>query len=215
MITMNTTLDLSTAAYAILNFWAKWEIEAGWDYVQVLISTNNGSSWTPLAGNYTKIGNEYQAPGEPLYDGFQTTWIQEEIDLSGYLGSTVKFRFVLKSDTYTTEDGFYFDDFSVSVVNEATTGFENSATLNQVNIISDPIPNPASCAVKFNLNLPGKNQEYILQIFNISGQQVYSATIQRKQTNLVIPVENWIPGIYYYKLEGENLQSVSKKLMIL
>ena len=144
MITFNSTIDLSNVAYAFLNFWSRWEIEAGWDYVQVLISTNNGSSWTPLAGNYTKTGNENQAPGEPVYDGFQTTWVKEEIDLSDYIGNSVKFRFKLKADDNVTEDGFYFDDFSVSVINEATTGLENPSILNQTNIIFEPFPNPAS-----------------------------------------------------------------------
>ena len=215
VITFNSNIDLSNVAFAFLNFWARWEIEAGWDYVQVLISTNNGSSWTPLAGNYTKTGNENQAPGEPVYDGFQTTWVQEEIDLSDYIGNSVKFRFKLKADDNVTEDGFYFDDFSVSVVNEATTGFDDPSALNQINIMSDPIPNPACNSVKINLNLPESYKECTLRIYSVSGQQVYSATMQSKQTSLVIPVENWNPGLYYYRLEGEILQPVSKKLMVL
>ncbi len=89
-----------------------------------MISTNGGASWTPLAGKYTVTGNSNQAQGEPLYDGFQTEWVQEEIDLFDYIGNSVTFRFMLKSDNYVTEDGFYFDDFEVQIVEEATTGEE-------------------------------------------------------------------------------------------
>jgi len=213
IITMSTTVDLSTAVYAILNFWAKWEIEAGWDYVQVFASAN-GSSWTPLSGNYSKIGNENQAYGQPLYDGFQTTWVKEEIDLSDYIGGTVKFRFKLVSDSYVTEDGFYFDDLSVMVINESTTGLENQSVANH-NLVSEPFPNPANHSVQFNLNLPQGSQDTYLRIFNAAGQQIYSEKLDRETSILTIPVEDWTPGIYYYRLEGDNLQSVSKKLIIL
>jgi carboxypeptidase T len=212
-ITMSNTIDLSNVAYASLNFWAKWEIETGYDYVQILISTNNGSSWTPLEGQYTVTGNGNQATGEPLYDGFQTEWVQEEIDLSDYIGNTVKFRYKLVSDSGVTEDGFYFDDFSVMVINESTTGLESSLLLTE--IISDPVPNPANHSVQFNLNLPECSQDLNLKIYNAAGQQVYSRTLQSGQSSLIIPVDNWISGLYYYRLEGENIQPVSKKLMIL
>ena len=43
------------------------------------------------SGKYTNLGvaDQNAADGEPLYDGFQTTWVKEEIDLSDYLGSTI------------------------------------------------------------------------------------------------------------------------------
>lgn len=213
-ITMSSTIDLTTVVYALLNFWAKWEIEEGYDYVQVLISTNNGSSWTPLEGQYTVIGNGNQATGEPLYDGFQTEWVQEEIDLSEYIGNTVKFRFKLVSDFNVAEDGFYFDDLSVMVINESGTGLENQPVAIH-NLISEPFPNPANHFVQFNLRLPENCQDTYLRIFNAAGQQIYSETLQNEQSNLIIPVEDWTPGIYYYRLEGDNLQSVSRKLIIL
>jgi hypothetical protein len=215
LITMTTTIDLSEAVFAMLNFWAKWEIEQGWDYVQVLISTNNGSTWAPLKGNYTVTGNENQASGEPLYDGFQTSWVKEEIDLTDYIGNEVKFRFKLVSDWYVSEDGFYFDDFSITVVNAATTGLENSSISQHNNFISDPIPNPAKGSVQFNLNLPENSQGSYIVIYNAAGQQVYSKPLQSEQRNLIVPVEDWTPGIYYFRLEGDNLQSVFKKLMIM
>lgn len=115
-VTTTAEFDLGEVAFAALSFWAKWDIEAGWDYAQVKISTNGGSSWEALEGNYTHIGNGNQVP-EPLYDG-QSGWVLEEIDLMDYVGESVKFRFTLISDGYITEDGFYFDDINISVVEE-------------------------------------------------------------------------------------------------
>ncbi len=214
-ITMSNTIDLSNVAYALLNFWAKWELETGYDYVQVLISTNNGGSWLPLEGQYTVMGNGNQSPGEPVYDGFQTTWVKEEIVLFDYIGSAVKFRFKLTSDFGVVEDGFYFDDFSVMVINEASTGFENQPTLDQPLFISNPVPNPATHSVHFNFNLPETSRNFDLRIFNTAGQQVFFKNLELDQSDLIVPVEGWTPGIYYYRLEGENLQSVARKLIIL
>ena len=66
-----------------LSFWTKYDIESNYDYAQVEVSTNNGSTYTPLAGNYTQPGTgSFQPNGEPLYDGVQTSWVNEEMDLT-------------------------------------------------------------------------------------------------------------------------------------
>ena len=53
-LTLETPINLTHATQAFLNFWAKWDIEAGWDYAQVLASINGSNAWTPLCGNFTK-----------------------------------------------------------------------------------------------------------------------------------------------------------------
>lgn len=213
-ITLNSAVELSNAVYAVLNFWAKWEIEAGWDYVQIFVTDDNGSTWTPLAGNYTKIGNEYQAEGEPLYDGFQSTWVQEEIDLSEYIGTSVKFKFVLTSDWYTTEDGYYFDDFTITIIESPNTGLAEQASNNGL-LISDPVPNPADNIVSFNLNISGKVLGAKFIIFNVSGQKIFESGLTPEQNILSVPVAGLQSGIYYYRIEGDKVSSDSKKLIIL
>ncbi|MCD4665296.1 MAG: immune inhibitor A, partial [Bacteroidales bacterium] len=216
MITLDEEIELANSVYGLLSFWAKWEIETGWDYVQFLISTNNGNTWIPIEGNYTVTGNEYQAEGEPVYDGFQTVWIQEEIDLSEFLGESVKFRFVLHSDQSVTEDGFYFDDFTVLVIEQVTTGSEDLNNTQPDIYISNPFPNPAKGTVKFNFLLPDNTEDVSFNIYNAAGQRVYSTGfLQKKQTNISFPVEEWEPGIYYYRIEGANLQTDTKKLIVI
>jgi len=119
-ITLTNAVDLTTASYAALSFWAKWDIESGYDYVQVKVSINGGSTWTPLAGNYTHPGTSSQIPGSPLYDGTQSTWVQENIDLTPYVGHPIKLRFTIVSDGNVTGDGFYFDDISVITIGALT-----------------------------------------------------------------------------------------------
>jgi hypothetical protein len=127
-ITLTIGVSLNNAVAATLSFYGKWEIEDGYDYVQLEISTDAGANWIPQCGNYTNAGSANQATGEPLYDGFQSTWVKEEISLSDYLGQTIIARFTIVSDNWVTEDGFYFDDFEINVVSCDST----SSTINDV-----------------------------------------------------------------------------------
>lgn len=219
IVVMNQNIDLTDVAYAMLNFWAKWEIEQGWDYVQLMISTNNGGSWQALKGKYTVTGNEYQAIGQPVYDGFQTSWIREEIDLSNYIGSNVKFRFMIKTDGWVTEDGFYFDDFSVSVVENQTTGIRLSEAGGSV-MLSNPIPNPAKDVVRFNIlnmsNAPeslNKTQGMHFSVFNSAGLEVFTMPLDNA-SHLEINVKDWSKGIYYCRLTGASVHSGVQKLVV-
>ncbi|MEY5132184.1 MAG: hypothetical protein RLZZ198_188 [Bacteroidota bacterium] len=110
-------VDLTNASSAMVRFYAKWNLEADYDYVQFLVSTDNGTTWIPQCGNYTVTGTSangsVQPNNQPVYEGVQSAWILEEINLSDYLGQVVKFRFKLGSDGGTVADGYYFDDFEI------------------------------------------------------------------------------------------------------
>ncbi len=115
-ITTTSSINLSDAVAARVSFFAKWDIEKSYDFVQFSVSSDNGTTWNPLCGRYTVDGTTYQDQGQPLYDGFQGQWVLEEIDLQQWLGQNIKFRFRLVSDFWTNADGFYFDDFLVQAI---------------------------------------------------------------------------------------------------
>ncbi|MBN2173617.1 MAG: immune inhibitor A [Bacteroidales bacterium] len=213
-ITLNDAIDLDETVYAVLNFWARWEIETGYDYVQLLISTDNGISWSPMQGKYTITGNENQASGEPVYDGFQTEWVKEEINLSDYLGNMILFRFVLNSDYSTVEDGYYFDDFIVTVVMPGTTGTVEPANVAKKIEFSDPIPNPAQNAVQFIFTSLNTVLNASFNIYNAIGQKVFERVLAEDQRTISINVSGWEPGIYYYMMEGTNICTEAKKLVV-
>ena len=109
-------INFSGVYYPFITFDAKWNIEQSYDYVQFQASTD-GENWMPLSGNYTTIGSGSgaQITGEPIYDGLQEYWINENIDLSFFSNAPQAwFRFILKSDGAVEEDGFYFDNFSIN-----------------------------------------------------------------------------------------------------
>lgn len=113
-ITTKNAINLSGCSHATLSFWATWDIQPYYDYIQLLASNNNGTTWTPLCGNFTKLGTSSQVENEPLYDGYQPEWVQEEVSLDAYAGQSILLKFVLKTNSNANADGFYFDDISIT-----------------------------------------------------------------------------------------------------
>jgi hypothetical protein len=212
IITLVEPIDLTDRVYASLSFWAKWDIEAGYDYVQVLISDNNGSTWTALQGKYTHPGNSNQANGEPLYDGTQNTWVKEEISLEPYLDKQIKIRFRLISDVYVTGDGYFWDDMTVTVV-DIETGLSDNHPLPGENQLS-VYPNPASGEVflKLNNRLPGESG--MVKVFDVQGKIVVEKTISVRENELQIDVSGWIPGIYFVNVHSAGTIISSGKFVV-
>jgi hypothetical protein len=210
-ITLSSGVDLNNAVAATLSFYGKWGIEAGYDYVQLEISTNGGSSWIPQCGNYTKAGSANQEQGEPLYDGFQSTWVKEEINLSDYLGQTVIARFTLVSDNWAKEDGFYFDDFEINVV-YGPQGLEE-LTENGL-YISQNIPNPANETTSINYVLPQTKGNAYLNITNGMGQLIDKILLSNISQNVEFSTSKLSQGVYYYYIENGGQRSLTKKMIV-
>ena len=212
-ITLTNNIDLHNKCYATLSFWAKWNTEAGYDFVQVKVSTNNGTNWIPLVGKYTHPGGSSQIVGSPLYDGVQATWVKEEINLSNFVGQNIKIRFTLQSDNGVVADGFYYDDLSVSTI-DGTVGIIENNPANE-NVISDAIPNPAKTEFQLNYSLNKNNNNSSLYIYNSLGQEVYNLKLPNNKGNLHIITNSWENGVYFYMIKGNNYRSEIKKLIIL
>jgi PKD repeat protein len=88
--------DLSDYERVALDFWHIYDLEDGYDYGYVEISTDGGSNWTQVA---TYNGED------------QTTWMQETLDLAALDGQTnARFRFRIDSDSWIVADGWHVDD---------------------------------------------------------------------------------------------------------
>lgn len=118
ILRLTNPISFSDVLGAILEFDTQWVIENSWDYGQVQISTNNGTTWIPLAGQFTNLGTgSFQPNGQPLYDGSQLTWVHEIIDISGYANQSLYLRFYFRSDGSIQNDGWYIDNVKISVYN--------------------------------------------------------------------------------------------------
>ena len=114
----NNQIPLTNVLGAVLEFDTQWDIETDWDYGQIQLSTNNGTTWIPLTGQYTNPGTgSFQPTGEPLYDGTQSTWVHESIDISAYADQQITLRFYFRTDGSVQQDGWYVDNVKVSVYN--------------------------------------------------------------------------------------------------
>jgi carboxypeptidase T len=192
--TMMTTLnpvDLTVALDARLSFFASWDIEKGYDYVQLQIAENNTSTWMPLCGKFTRTGTVNQAPGQPIYDGTMLNWIHEEINLNEWLGKEVKFRFMLISDWWVNADGFYFDDFIVEAIIDTTTSVQNESLLRLM-----AFPNPAQEVIYFS-GIQGN--DLLISIYNSNGVLV----LKEKYTHQPINI-SWLPNGLYYSVISDS-----------
>lgn len=199
-------IDLSgDIIQANMTFWAKWEIEAGWDYAQVIASSNNGSTWVPLCGDYSHAGSNNQDFDQPIYDGFQTSWVLETVDLSDFVGEEVLIAFSFESDNYVTEDGFYFDDISINTLGSDPLGLTETETINWKVY---PVPTDDKLYIIKNDDL-----NYVYRLFDSSGRLVKQGSITEFTTG--VDVSGLEDGIYILLLNDNDILVGQHKVQII
>ncbi len=193
-IEITEAINLTLATGAIANFYAQWEIEAGFDYAQFQISIDDGNSWIAQCGNYTAPGstNNSQPTGEPLYDGTQLNWVLEEIDLSDYLGEIIRARFVFKSDGGLSQDGFYFDDLTFNITGDSVLSVEDTSST-QFTLYPNPVTEI--------LNIKTKLTNYNISLYNINGQLI--ETKNNLQESYLFDLSTLSTGIYFIQLSND------------
>ena len=200
-IRLSENINLTNAIGANVTFYAKWDIENNWDYVQLEVSLDNGNSWIPQCGLFTNEGssNGGQPTGQPLYDGTQNNWVLEQIDLSDYLGEEITMRFKFESDGEVRADGFYFDDLTVNVLGDGT--------LSNADVLASQFsvyPNPVSNLVY--ITTPKNN--YTLGIYNIQGQLMSTPSVY--SGSQTIDYSQYTKGIYLMKFTSNDQTKIFK-----
>lgn len=208
----NNTIDLTHVTEAMIKFYAKWDIETDYDYCQFQVSTNNGATWIGQCGNYTVAGDNsangsVQPNNQPIYEGTESNWVLEEINLSDYIGDSIKVRFILKSDTGTSGDGFYFDDFEVLYNIDYTGLAENEKSLFHM------VPNPASSYVNivFDQAIQGGN----IEIVNMNGETVATHSVEGSNSKVEVRTDKLSVGVYYVRYVGSVEQKSPVKLVVI
>ncbi|MFT6810608.1 MAG: extracellular elastinolytic metalloproteinase [Saprospiraceae bacterium] len=105
----------------ILGFWHYFNLEKNWDGGFIELSKDNGNTWIDLGvdalsngynENLEQSSNPFSG-GRLAYSGTNQEYQQTMIDLSPYSGESIQIRFVLASDDYAFEDGWYVDNISL------------------------------------------------------------------------------------------------------
>lgn len=119
--TLTRTLDLHGVTAPIFSFTSAWDIENGWDYGYVEVSTDGGTTWTSRADMYgvlTTANPNGQNAGYGLTGSAGGTL---QFDLAPYAGLTVLVRLRYVTDLSIQNPGWWADDFRLQ--NGATTVF--------------------------------------------------------------------------------------------
>jgi bacillopeptidase F (M6 metalloprotease family) len=190
------------ATNPVLAFDAKWNIETGYDWVQISAVEISGQE-IPLCGQYSHTGTQNQPPGIPIWDGAQAQWIHESLNLEDFKGKDIKIRMTLVSDGFVEEDGFYMDDMAVTYTDTTVSSVlptlldENEYTL---------LPNPAKDFVALTVKNNGHaSAEQWFMLSNSLGQIV----LQQKFTgNTKMNIGSLTPGVYTWRVGESRLQKI-------
>ena len=113
---METDLDLTSAKTSELNFKTWYDIEQGFDYGYVQVSTDNGENWENIKGNITN-NDDPEGSGQNQgngIDGKSNEYKDAKFDLSKYDGKKIKLRFSYVTDKYETYPGWFIDQIKVT-----------------------------------------------------------------------------------------------------
>ena len=111
----NSTIALPAGTRPSLNFSTWYDIETGWDYGAVRVSTN-GINWTDIAGSITTTTHDPQAVVEAtnLITGTSRGWVTANFNLSAYAGKSIYLKFTYNTDEAVYGSGFYIDNISIT-----------------------------------------------------------------------------------------------------
>jgi len=145
---------------------------------------------------------EYEIPllaGAPIDQGTQLSINQNLIfrtyryptDFSGFDGKDLSSKGYLESNPDTT--------FCALILN--TNEYEK-------NSLFSVSPNPSSSVLNLTLSEGNLSQKNKIEIFDVNGRSIYTHTFFGHTS--VINCQNWLPGIYFIKLNSTNTQKILK-----
>jgi immune inhibitor A len=113
-----------------LNYWTWYDIEKGFDFVYLLVSTDHGQSWNILntpSGSFEDLsGNSFGQAYTGQSGAGVPGWSQESVDISELAGKEVLIRFEYVTDASVNGEGFLLDDIAIPQI-DYTTDFEKDA----------------------------------------------------------------------------------------
>jgi len=118
---MTTTMPVPVTGGQQLSFWCSYDIETGWDYAFVEVSTD-GRCYDVIDG----------------FTGSSGGWTYREYDLSGYAGESVFIRFRYTTDGRTLGSGFYVDDISPVASFASSTTLADDITNGRYEVTGQP-----------------------------------------------------------------------------
>jgi hypothetical protein len=113
---LTRAFDLREVDSATLTYSVYTDIEAGFDFAYLFVSTDGGANWTPLVAPGMQDRNADPgrvALADHFYTGRSAGWLQESVDLTPYAGEEILVRFSYVTDPVLTDQGLVLDDLAV------------------------------------------------------------------------------------------------------
>jgi carboxypeptidase T len=207
----NPILIPQNAVEAKLTYMARWEMEPVYDFVQVMAVFESGNE-VPLCGLYTKNSQNQLVSGEPVYDGFQSSWVAESIDLSAYAGLPIRIAFRLRSDVGAEYDGFNVDDIQVKYF---VGGLVHTQDLDGQDFRVQVQPNPADAYTEISWTGFAGTEKIQLRLNDILGKTVLDIEQPAAAGKYRIATAHLSPGVYTWQVvDKTQARTLSGKLLI-
>lgn len=171
--------NMTAAGSYSISFYLKNSFEIGYDGLRVEYSLNRGQSWTVLGATSTSwydFANSSATTAfpqnEPFFNALNTSYKLRSLNISSLAGnSRVCFRFVFKSDEFTTDIGCAIDNFELTGPNNnalpvnwiSFSGYASNDGLIHLNWKTTQEKNCAAYVVMRSID-PNKNFEAIATV---------------------------------------------------
>jgi len=118
---LERTIDLTGAGTPLLTFRLWFDLEEGWDYAYLRVSSDGGATWTLLRGDHMSDVPPRGASFGPGYTGRSggeevPSWVTETVNLSPFAGHTVLLRFDVVTDDSVNGNGLCLDDLAIAEI---------------------------------------------------------------------------------------------------
>ncbi|WP_405948296.1 immune inhibitor A [Streptomyces prunicolor] len=124
--TLSRTVDLTGKSAASLTLDGYYDIEADYDYLYTEVSTNGGTSWTPIDGTLADgSAIPRDGSGNPALTGTAAAYQKLTYPLDAYAGQKVDVRFRYSTDSGVAQKGFAADEITVTA--DGATLFSDNA----------------------------------------------------------------------------------------
>jgi carboxypeptidase T len=203
-LTLAQPVNISTFPVCYLSFWNRYSLENGYDYGNVEVSSNNGTTWQTVNS----------------YTGNNTTWTQQSFDITSYANSTTQLliRFHLTSDNNTQSAGWWVDDIKLTNYCMIANGVGNhNNEFPKMFALGQNYPNPFNPVTIIKYQLP--IQSYVtIRVYDILGKEIATLVNNERKSGGYYEVKfdgsNLASGMYFYKIEAGTFSDTKKMILI-
>jgi len=201
-LTLTNPINMQSAPVCNLTFWTRYDLENGFDFGNVEVSSNNGTTWQSVAG----------------FTGSALTWTQYSYDVTGLVnfGTQVRIRFRLTSDQSLVGQGWWIDDIRLNNYCIALIGVNGNSEIPLRFALEQNYPNPFNPSTNIKFQLP-KQVFVTVKIFDVMGREVATLVNETKQAgyhSIEFNGTDLSSGLYFYKIEAGDFTDTKKMILV-